>query len=125
MSGGKLELAANSPKYVTIKITGIKAAGTYQGNIYLLEPGKGATPALTVPIEVTAEGMPKLTLRKGSDALKTQLVNCRLLGCTFAAWFEPRAFVHDYSISFDDGSVEPFSMAAAAGATGEVLWISA
>ena len=115
----KLSLALNTPRDVEIKITGVKLPGTYTGTLNFLQPGQGLKAVVTIPLEVTAEGVPKLLQRKGSEAVKMQLFDCSSLGCYFAKWIQPGAFSLAYPLMFDNASVEEFEMMAAVNATGE------
>lgn len=119
-STAKIDLARNTPKDVEIRITGIKLPGTYTGTLYLLQPEQGLDALLTLPIEVTAEGVPELTQRKGSEAIKIQLVDCAGLGCTVARVIQPGAFLSTYPLAFDNASLEPFEMTSTVNATGEI-----
>lgn len=119
-STAKIDLAPNTPKDVEIKVTGIKLPGTYKGTLNFLQPGQGLKAVVTVPIEVTAEGVPKLTQRKGSEAIKIQLVDCAWLGCLAARVIQPGAFLSTYPLTFDNASLEPFEMTATVNATGDV-----
>jgi hypothetical protein len=119
-STAKVDLPLNTPKDVEIKVTGIKLPGTYKGTLNFLQPGQGLKAVVTVPIEVTAEGVPKLTQRKGSDAVKIQLIDCAWLGCSAARLIQPGAFFSTYPLAFDNASLEPFEMTAAVNATGDV-----
>jgi hypothetical protein len=116
----KVNLAANTPKDVEIKVTGIKLPGTYMGTINFLQPGQGLKAFVTIPIEVTAEGVPKLTQRKGSEAVRIQLFDCAGLGCWFARLIQPGAFSSTYPLTFDNASLEAFEMVATVNATGDV-----
>jgi hypothetical protein len=119
-STAKVDLPLDTPKDVEIKVTGIKLPGTYKGTLNFFQPGQGLKAVVTVPIEVTAEGVPKLTQRKGSDAVKIQLIDCAWLGCSAARLIQPGAFFSTYPLAFDNASLEPFEMTAAVNATGDV-----
>jgi hypothetical protein len=120
LSAPKVDLAANTPKDVEIKVAGIKHPGTYKGTLYFLKPERGLKAVVTVPIEVTAEGVPKLTQRKGSEAVRIQLFDCIGPGCWVARLIQPGAFLSTYPLAFDNASLEPFEMTAAVNATGDV-----
>ncbi len=115
----KFDLPKNTPKDFEFKVTGTKTPGTYEGKLYFLRPEQGPKPALEVPIKVIAEGVPKLSQRKGSESLKIQLVNCRVLGCGLARWLQPSAFPSSYPLQFDNGSLEPFDMVTTVTAIGD------
>ena len=116
---GKVDLAPSTPKDVEIKVTGIKLPGTYKGTLSFLQPQQGLRAIVTVPIEVTAEGVPKLTQRKGSEALKIQRFDCTW-DCWIARWIQPSAFFSTYPLMFDNASLEEFSMTTAVNAIGDV-----
>ena len=115
----KLDLAPNTPKDVEIKITGIKLPGTYKGTLSFLRLEQGLNAALEVPIEVFAEGVPKLTPRKGSEAVKIQLFDCARSDCWIARLFQPGAFSSAYPLMFDNASLEEFVMTATVNAAGD------
>jgi hypothetical protein len=116
---GDLNIPANTPKYFDIKITGVKTSGKFKGNFFFLETGKGSTPALTIPVEVNIDPVAKLAVRKGSDTVKLQLIDCYWLGCSLARWFEPRAFVSSYPVLLDDNSIGTPSVSVAVAAVGD------
>ncbi|MGA2609190.1 MAG: hypothetical protein ABSH01_17245 [Terriglobia bacterium] len=118
-STAKIELARNTPKDVEIKVSGIKAPGVYKGDLYFLQLDQELSAALRVPVQVIAEGVPKLTQRKGSESVKIQLIDCNWLGCTIARLLQPGAFLTRYPLLFDNGSQEDFDMAVRVSATGE------
>jgi len=72
----KVDLDPNTPKDVEIKITGVKLPGTYNGTLSFSQPGQGLNASVYVPIELIVEGVPKLTQRKGSEAVRIQLFDC-------------------------------------------------
>lgn len=119
-SGAKFDLPGKTPKDFEIKIAGIKVPGIYKGKLYFLLPGQGLKAALEIPITVIAEGVPKLSLRKGSDSVRIQLVNCSLLGCALAKAIEPSAFPSSYPLQLDNGTTEPFNMTSSVTAIGDV-----
>ncbi|HEV2855785.1 MAG TPA: hypothetical protein VHC97_23560 [Thermoanaerobaculia bacterium] len=120
-STAKLDLAQNTPEDVEIKVTGVKLPGTYKGEISFLQPGQGLSAALKVPIEVIAEGVPKLAPRKGSETVKLQLFDCVWLGCRVAEWLQPGAFLPRYPLVFNNSSLEDFQMTAVLNATGDAM----
>jgi len=100
-STSKFELPANTPKDFEIRITGIKVPGTYDGKLCFLQPGQGMNAALEIPITVIAEGVPKLSQRKGSESVKIQLFDCKSLGCGLARLLQPNAFPSTYPLQFE------------------------
>ena len=96
-SSARIELARNTPKDVEIKVTGVKAPGVYKGDLYFLQPDQGLSAAVSVPAQVIAEGVPKLTQRKSSESLKIQLVDCTI-ACSVARWLQPSAFLTRYCL---------------------------
>jgi hypothetical protein len=118
-SSGKLSLAANTPTNVDIKIAGVKLPGTYFGQIYFLIPGNGMEDKLAVRIEVVAETVPKLTVRKGSEAVKLQLFDCSVVGCRLAEWMQSTAFIQKYPLQLENGSLEPFDLTSSVNVLGD------
>ncbi len=110
---GKLALDASTPKYVGVKVTGVKDGGTYAGNLYFYEASKGSTPALTVAIQVIAHSTPVVTLCRGSEALTIQRVRCWPGESWLAELLEPKAFLASQSVCLENSSREPFTLAAA------------
>jgi hypothetical protein len=109
---GKLTLDASTPRYVGIKLTGVKEPGRYTGNLYFYLPGSGLTVALTVPIEVVVQSTPTLALCKGSEALTIQRVRCWGIDCWLSKALEPKAFLGSQSICLENSSREPFTIGA-------------
>jgi hypothetical protein len=119
-SAAKVDLPENTPKDLELKVTGAKFPGTYKGVLYFIQPGQRLNAAVTVPIEVTVEGVPKLTQRKGSEAVKVQLVDCSSsLGCLIARLFQPSAFLSTYPLAFDNASADSFELTAIVNAIGD------
>jgi hypothetical protein len=116
----KVDLDPNTPKDVEIKITGVKLPGTYNGTLSFSQPGQGLNASVYVPIELIVEGVPKLTQRKGSEAVRIQLFDCAWLGCLFARLIQPGAFSSTYPLTFDNASLEAFDMTATVNVTGDV-----
>jgi hypothetical protein len=117
----KFDLDANTPKYIAFKITGVKDPGTYSGNLYFFEPGKGTTAAVTVPIRLIVHSDPAVALCKGSDSITLQFVQCSWVGCTLAGMMEPEAVLESRlesqgefrSICLVNRSRETFSISGA------------
>ena len=86
--------------------------------VFLL-PGEGFNPVLTVPIEVTAEVFPTLVLRKSSETVKIQLIDCRHLGCWLAQTLQPSAFSLVYPIDFDNHGLDAYSVTVSVTGRGE------
>lgn len=118
-SASKFDLPINTPKDFEIKVTGIKFPGTYEGTLYFLQPGQGMNAVLEIPIKVIAEGVPKLSQRKGSESVKIQLFNCSSWGCELARLLQPNAFPSTYPLQFDNSSLEPFQMTGLVTAFGD------
>lgn len=123
-SASDFNLAANTPKYFDIKITGVKSCGRFKGNFFFLQPGKGSAAAVTIPVEVNVDPVAKLAIRKGSETLKLQLVDCYGWGCYIARWLEPRAFLSKYPVLLDDASVGAPAITVAVAAIGDVTHTS-
>jgi hypothetical protein len=122
--GGDINISANTSKYFDIKITAARSPGKFTGNFFFFEPGKGAAPAVTIPAEVDLDPVAKLTIRKGLDSVKLQLVDCLGLGRYLAKWFEARAFISTYSVQLDDSSVGAPSVSIAVAAVGDTTHTS-
>jgi hypothetical protein len=116
---GKFDLPPNTVKDLEIRIDGVTMPGKYEGKLFLLQPGQGATPSFEALLTVIAEGAPRLTPRKGSEALKIQLTDCWGLGCSFVRWVHPGGLVSNYTVQFDNGSFEDFQVTAVVTALGE------
>jgi len=114
----EFDLEAETPKYIAVKITGVKDPGTYGGNLYFFEPGKGTTPAVTVPIKLVVHSDPVVALCKGSDSMTLQFVRCFGVGCSLAGFLEPAAVLKSrfeyqgefHSICLVNRSRESFSI---------------
>jgi hypothetical protein len=118
-SPAKIELPQNTPKIIEIKIAGVKIPGTYKGNLLFLQPGKGFTPVITVPIEVTAQVFPSLVLRKSGDTLKIQLIDCWRVGCWLARTLQPSASNGAYPVDFDNNGLNEYNVVLSATGQGE------
>lgn len=122
----KFDLDANTPKYLSVKITGVKEPGTYRGELSFYVTGQGVTPALKVPVTLIVRSDPAVTLCKGSDSITLQFVRCSCVGCFLAGFLEPGAVLasrmksqgDSQSVCLLNGSLEPFSMDGALQAQG-------
>lgn len=118
-------LEENTPRDIDFKVSDLKVPGTYRGFIDFLLPKHGVTPAVHIPFELRVEETPKLTIRKGSENLKIQLVNCSLLGCYLTKKFYPSKLQEEFTFPLDNGSLLPFDVKdAAASASGDVHHLS-
>lgn len=121
-TSNKVALVENTPYDLDIKVTGIKVSGTYSGILYFLLPKHGTADAIHVPIEVIADSMSKLQLRKGSETVKIQIVDCSHLGCLLSGFLEPAALRTKYDIPFDNVDSGQFSVDGSLAASGERNW---
>ncbi len=60
-----------------------------------------------------------LALRKGSETVKMQLIDCWGPVCSVMRFFQPAAFLPIYYLPLDNASLQPFQMTAAVNATGD------
>jgi hypothetical protein len=81
VSSVKLSLVENTPQDFDFKVSGLKTPGIYIGTIDFLLPRLGTAAAIHLGLRVQAEEVPKVSLRKGSDSLKIQIINCSPLRC--------------------------------------------
>jgi hypothetical protein len=118
----KLSLPENTPQDFDFKVSGIKVPGTYSGVIEFLLPQHGTAAALHLTFKLQVEETPRLALRKGSENIKIQLVNCSMIGCYLGANLKFLNIdpLQDHSFPLDNGSLLPFAIDGSAAATGDV-----
>ena len=117
---GKLALPENTPQDFDFKVAGLKLPGTYTGSIDFLLPQHGTSAAIHLGLRVQVEDTPKLSLRKDSQNIRIQIVNCALLRCWLTQLFRKSLLVEDHSFTLDNGSLLPVTIDAAVSATGDV-----
>ena len=122
---GKIDFGKGIPKDFDIKVTGVKRPGTYSGTFELLVPGGNGLVTQSVPLSVVAYGVPALTQRKGSDAVKIQRIDCEYIGCWIGRFLDPSAFQTEYPLQFDNPSLEAFAVNGTVATFGEVTHTSA
>jgi hypothetical protein len=120
VASGNFVLPDNTPQDFDFKVVGLKLPGIYSGSIDFLLPQHGISAAVHLNLKVKVEETPKLSLRKDSQTIKIQIVNCSLLRCALAKWLLPNSLNQDHSFTLDNGSSLPFKVDVAASASGDV-----
>jgi len=118
VASGKLALPENTLQDFDFKVSGLKLPGTYTGSIDFFLPQHGTSAAIHLNLKVQVEQTPQIFLRKESQAVKIQIMNCSLLDCALSKWLSWN-LTENYSITVDNGSSLPFKID---GATSAVLF---
>jgi hypothetical protein len=121
-SSNKVALVENTPYDLDFKVTGVKVPGSYNGALYFLLPKHGTTDATHVSVQVIADSTSKLQVRKGSESVKVQIVDCSHVGCLLSSFLDPAALRSKYAIPFDNSDSGQFLVDGSLAASGEHNW---
>ncbi len=115
-----IALRADTPQDVAVKFSNLKQPGDYTGSIEFLLPQHGMSAAVHLALRLHVAEAPRLGLRKGSDSINIQLVNCSLLGCYLREKLFKAYGAEKYSLPLDNQSILAFRLTGiAASASGE------
>jgi len=104
-STSKFDLPTNTPKDFESRSLGSRSRGPTRENSISFKPGQGIERGARDTYQVIAEGVPKLSQRKGSESVKIQLFNCVSFGCDLARLLQPKRIPVHISPQVDNSSL--------------------